>query len=1001
MGLIRQLSAVAALVFCLAHESHAECISDKAAFFYINGIWTNDTDAELGRVAIQDELNRVLTSFDRPRCGIVVTLAQNTGVNKIADLYESARQAGFTSNLQAQIFLDLLSHFVAGSTEASLTSFLTTRAESEILDIRFGSPSQEETDVSNHLTLYEGALEAGKRVIIISHSQGNWFANEGYDRLVRDMGNSVASRVGIVAVASPASVVEPGVAMPSPHTTLKEDFIWLVPGSLPYNAVAIPEGACGLPWDCHAFAKTYLVSPFPRARIDLEVKRLLAVHAEDDAFALMQDQIFSVSSPGLLQNDEVIGGDQITQVEFLAPLPTVVTNAGAGAFVADMRSDPTFRGRLSFQYVVHSGLGDSNIGTVVLNVAPGADRPPVAHFSLSAGTQSKSEGQTLTVTADPVTSEARVTFADKSTDVDGSITGWRWTTDTGFLLSEGLSTFTWGFRPGIYIVKLEVQDNGGATASAMATVEVLPPTTPGGWRMAGHDAEHSAASEVSGPQTLNTPTIRFETQATGSAYMGGAVVDAGGDVFVPTSSGLVGIDQSGVMLPGWPFRSNLSFSTNCPAIAADGTVYAISADVGSGTDLYAVTPSGNPKWSVPVHLGSSPSNPTVAADGTVYVVGDFQLFAIAPDGTLKWQRSSFDPGATPTVGSDGTLFASGGSTYQQTGGITAFNPDGSVRWNSNLGGSPGDPVSFGTMAIDSNGVVFVGQRRPSTGFQTQLLGIDASNGSILHQAASTCFIGTIRPTLAVAPSGNIVCGTFDGGVSIFSSDLNTSSTTYVGTSVAPVLAIGADGKIYVTNDAPNSAVSILPPSGGILSQFSTTAGTLPFVSIGQDGTLFVAAGYSAGGYKLYAFSTASQPTPSISAVNPSQPSAAPIDQRLAVAGLNFQCTDPSAATKCLRVEVSANGTVVGTLSVPGQIQNVTATTFTMFATFAVPGTNSLVAVNPDGGRSAPLTIEAVPPLTAPVAIFDGSQNSNFLQHQFGHMVGASAVRMRRRLMPPR
>lgn len=106
---------------------------------------------------------------------------------------------------------------------------------------------------------------------------------------------------------------------------------------------------------------------------------------------------------------------------------------------------------------------------------PPGNQPPTAGFSMSAGSQTTIAPDTLLVAADPITGEARVTFTDQSTDPDGTedIIVRRWETGTGELLSDGLSTFTWGFTPGRYTVMLTVVDRGGLESSTAAVVDVF------------------------------------------------------------------------------------------------------------------------------------------------------------------------------------------------------------------------------------------------------------------------------------------------------------------------------------------------------------------------------------------------------------------------------------------------------------------------------------------------------------------------------------------------
>ncbi|MCF6208386.1 MAG: hypothetical protein L3J61_03215, partial [Ghiorsea sp.] len=62
-------------------------------------------------------------------------------------------------------------------------------------------------DVQRHVTIYEASLKAGNKVVIVSHSQGNFYSNAAYRVLTqRGYGNNV----GIVAVATPSRIVEGG-----------------------------------------------------------------------------------------------------------------------------------------------------------------------------------------------------------------------------------------------------------------------------------------------------------------------------------------------------------------------------------------------------------------------------------------------------------------------------------------------------------------------------------------------------------------------------------------------------------------------------------------------------------------------------------------------------------------------------------------------------------------------------------------------------------------------
>ena len=74
-------------------------------------------------------------------------------------------------------------------------------------------------------------------------------------------------------------------------------------------------------------------------------------------------------------------------------------------------------------------------------------------------------------------------------------------------------------------------------------------------------------------------------------------------------------------------------------------------------NLYAINPDGSLKWSYPTG-NEIASSPAIGADGTIYVgSGDKNLYAINPDGSKNW---SFPTGAeiasAPAIGADGTIY---------------------------------------------------------------------------------------------------------------------------------------------------------------------------------------------------------------------------------------------------------------------------------------------------------------------------------------------------------
>jgi len=99
-----------------------------------------------------------------------------------------------------------------------------------------------------------------------------------------------------------------------------------------------------------------------------------------------------------------------------------------------------------------------------------------------------------------------------------------------------------------------------------------------------------------------------------------------------------------------------TFSYGSPSVGPTGTVYAANGD-----NLGAFNPSnGSTTWNFNVYSGYS-STAVVASDGTIYYhsFGANKLYAINPNGTLKWERSAGrgPMSSSPSIANDGTVYA--------------------------------------------------------------------------------------------------------------------------------------------------------------------------------------------------------------------------------------------------------------------------------------------------------------------------------------------------------
>jgi len=142
------------------------------------------------------------------------------------------------------------------------------------------------------------------------------------------------------------------------------------------------------------------------------------------------------------------------------------------------------------------------------------------------------------------------------------------------------------------------------------------------------------------------------------------------------------------------------------AIGVDGTVYA-----GSFNAYY---PDGRLKWSLPLSVDGA--WPVVSDDGTVFMIGYLHdlrtLFAINPDGTIKWKKPEEEgryPYRSPSLGWDGTIYMlypkprSWGSAPVEAS-IVAIDPkDGSEKWSFDL---TAIVTRLPSVYIDSNNIIY-------------------------------------------------------------------------------------------------------------------------------------------------------------------------------------------------------------------------------------------------------------------------------------------------------
>ncbi len=168
----------------------------------------------------------------------------------------------------------------------------------------------------------------------------------------------------------------------------------------------------------------------------------------------------------------------------------------------------------------------------------------------------------------------------------------------------------------------------------------------------------------------------------------------------------------------------------------------------------------------------------VGPDGTIYCSDSPNLYAINPDGTLKWKRPGLGGGTTIDFLADGTII--GGHTTT----VYALNPDGTDRWTFTFNGRPtSESIEVGpnvgpdgniycVTSHDGQGVGLgafsltpLGEFRWSDEGQPQLNQLNASTGGRIH-FTSERLIFPFRYT-------------HDSSVNVFGYDFNGDQTLFV------------------------------------------------------------------------------------------------------------------------------------------------------------------------------------------------------------------------------
>lgn len=206
---------------------------------YGNGMQSSVLDAKRSSNVLKEAIEERIRSSENERRishGRVINPSENIG-----DFFESLDQK--LNVEESQLWLYLSGVETMPKEMKDILTNLATKSVEISYDVQ--------PELRNHVNIYDAALLEGNKVVVVSHSQGNLFANQAFNHIHPQYRDAW----GMVAVANPASYV----ATDGPNTTITEDIVmYFTPGSMPATISNFPLLNPD-DWSGHQFVESYMV----------------------------------------------------------------------------------------------------------------------------------------------------------------------------------------------------------------------------------------------------------------------------------------------------------------------------------------------------------------------------------------------------------------------------------------------------------------------------------------------------------------------------------------------------------------------------------------------------------------------------------------------------------------------------------------------------------------------------------------------------------------------
>lgn len=241
-------------------ENINECKTD---IYFGNGVWNSSEEARNGQKELEIKVINKIINGDlklQAKYG-EVKLQYNTSYGSMIDILETFYQLKESGQIGEELFFSFVDELMAKQV-SDITDEDIKSLREQIINLIVNA---EENEVAGMVEkYYDESFKYGHRVLLVSHSQGNLFANRVYEQINP---TEYKDYFANLQIASPASEVR---ASKGDYVTgFIDPIINPIPGSMSSNVdLDLPGG--------HAFVEAYLASEDSLTKIIDKTKQLLA-----------------------------------------------------------------------------------------------------------------------------------------------------------------------------------------------------------------------------------------------------------------------------------------------------------------------------------------------------------------------------------------------------------------------------------------------------------------------------------------------------------------------------------------------------------------------------------------------------------------------------------------------------------------------------------------------------------------------------------------------------